>query len=599
MAMLSVSALLAQSGSDVKTCPRSALNEGQVSMDIAVNGWIYQAFSIASGFMLVRSKDNGDTWTTLDSVVLAGHQYSVRIVVAGKDTNYLRVYMAVDEVLSGNSTLSVNIFDAANGNYITKHILDTNTSSSTRGFDIATDYKYPSAASGPYSIGVLYAKGGGYDSLLLIVSTDSGATFASRQKVATTGRFYRKVSLAYGISGTWTFGRFFMAWEQYTSPTDTVGNLYTSYTPGLLTDVPTAPLNLDSLYPTTVYQLRNPRIVTSQTASTDNDSGNITALVAVERIATGNSFANILGFENFSAVGGNTWKGIDIANTTDNTIEPDMVFEPVYAAFYLTYYNATAGQVPCIQNTININDFGGWNYVTTNYVDDVTKLVTPWPTVRINPAIGWPAWGWNNTYGVIQQAMFDAEYRLPAPVIVSLAPDTVLAGSGAFTLIVNGANFYNYSSVIWNTDTLIITNWTGTQLTATVPASLITTSGLGPITVVTPSYGRGGGGSSNSVTFYVISATEVTDLGGLNSVMVYPNPASGQLNIAYSLKQAGVMEMNLYDLNGRLVKQLNKLNYVTGNGNITDDVSNLSTGLYQLVISTDKGSTTRKISIIR
>jgi hypothetical protein len=598
IALFQFSKLNAQTfGPDVKTFPRQTLNEQQVTMDVAVNGWIYQAFAINNGYVLVMSKDNGNTWIKIDSQVVSGSEFTVHLVVAGIDTNYLRVYMAVNK--SDNSTsdawLSVNVYDGTHGTYISTQPLDYNPISTTRGFDIATDYKFPSSVSSPYSIGILYAKGSGQDSLLLIVSTDSGANYNSRQVVATTGTFFRKVSLAYGISGTWTYGRFFMAWEHCSTPDSIAASLYTAYTPGSLTDAPTTPLNLDSLFPSFLNQVCNPKIVTSQTTSTDNDSGNITALIVVERVSPGDNANSIVGFQNFSAVNGTYWYGGQIAGFGENTIEPDAVFESGNSAFYVTYYNTSTNQLPCIQNSINLNYIGGWNFVTNNYVDDTTKLENPWPTVRVNSSFLRTMWGWTNTYSGVQQAMFDAEYRVPVPVIISLAPDTVIAGSDSFTLTINGANFYSSSYVIWNADTLTIIDGGSTQVMVAIPANMVTAPGIAHITVVTPD-NLGGGGPSNTLPFYVVLASGINNLSDAGALLVYPNPAKDNFNLMLTGAEYGGAQLLVSDIYGRAIRK-----YELRAGANTLGVSTYAPGSYFLQAINGDGSLIgqSRITVIR
>jgi hypothetical protein len=84
------------------------------------------------------------------------------------------------------------------------------------------------------------------------------------------------------------------------------------------------------------------------------------------------------------------------------------------------------------------------------------------------------------------------------PVLSGLAPSTVPANSGAFTLTVTGTNFASGAVVQWNGAALNTTYVGNTQLTAAVPANLVTTSGKVAITVVNP-----GGEQSASAIFLV------------------------------------------------------------------------------------------------
>jgi uncharacterized protein (TIGR03437 family) len=92
------------------------------------------------------------------------------------------------------------------------------------------------------------------------------------------------------------------------------------------------------------------------------------------------------------------------------------------------------------------------------------------------------------------------------PTIRSLSSTSVVQGSAAFTLTVNGANYLSGSLatvVKWGSTALATTYVSSTQLTAAVPASLITSTGTVSVTVVTA------GGTSSSVSFTVNPALPV------------------------------------------------------------------------------------------
>ena len=94
------------------------------------------------------------------------------------------------------------------------------------------------------------------------------------------------------------------------------------------------------------------------------------------------------------------------------------------------------------------------------------------------------------------------------PVITSLSPGASVAGGPTFDLTVLGSNFLSTGGIFtagptvqWNGSPLVTTFVNGTQLTATVPGTLITNVGTASITVQNP-----GGGVSNPATF-TIAAT--------------------------------------------------------------------------------------------
>ncbi len=88
----------------------------------------------------------------------------------------------------------------------------------------------------------------------------------------------------------------------------------------------------------------------------------------------------------------------------------------------------------------------------------------------------------------------------PQPIITSLSPNTAAAGSAKFTLTVNGTDFLTTSLVIFGSTQLATTYVNSTQLTASVPASLIAVAGTTGVYVYTP-----GGGGKSPISFFTIN----------------------------------------------------------------------------------------------
>ena len=88
----------------------------------------------------------------------------------------------------------------------------------------------------------------------------------------------------------------------------------------------------------------------------------------------------------------------------------------------------------------------------------------------------------------------------PAPTLSSISPTTVVTGSGAFTLTVNGGGFVSSSAVQLDGGALVTTFVNTAQLTAAVPSTADASSGTHTLTVVSPSPG---GGTSGGATLTV------------------------------------------------------------------------------------------------
>jgi len=122
---------------------------------------------------------------------------------------------------------------------------------------------------------------------------------------------------------------------------------------------------------------------------------------------------------------------------------------------------------------------------------DVASAGTP-PVTVSNPA---PGGGTSNAVNFNISAAPN-----PVPAITSLSPNTASAGSGAFTLTVNGSNFVSSSVVQWNGSARVTTFVSATQLTAAITAADIQNVNANSVTVFNPAPA---GGTSNGLNFTV------------------------------------------------------------------------------------------------
>ncbi|MCC6350454.1 MAG: T9SS type A sorting domain-containing protein [Candidatus Eisenbacteria bacterium] len=92
-----------------------------------------------------------------------------------------------------------------------------------------------------------------------------------------------------------------------------------------------------------------------------------------------------------------------------------------------------------------------------------------------------------------------------APITTALTPNGRLAGSGAFTLTVNGAGFTKCSLVRWDGADRPTTWVSASQLTASIPGSDVAAAGTHAVTVFT---GSPAGGTSNPQVFTTSGAAD-------------------------------------------------------------------------------------------
>ncbi len=405
---------------DVPIFQNSSLNERNVRLTVAFNGWIYAAFSSPDvdnnkSIQIRYSKDNGVSWIPFYSYAVTGVNYSnFDIVATGTDTSSLSLFLTASYSMNGDNTNAVfiNKHKGTNPETFTNNY-SLQTTGKIMGIAIASDYQLPSSVSTPFSIGVIYSMRGTMDSINYVVSTDGGTSFNYTYSIAQTSSYYRKVSLSYGRSTSASNGRFFAAWEQIgTYDENSTGHIYTSRNQTYLNDAWIPQLNLDSLSSACIGLCKNPTIAT-QFNDIDNDSNSVSALVAFERDYEGSgNDHDILGFYNMKASYENYWTRLDISNDTNNCIQPHISYDPAGNHFLAVYFDSTAKKLPYVVNGMNFNltNPNTWLQITEQYNDD-TNMVAPWPRVQISPVFNQTAHVWiaedQNNFGI---AMFDAEY---------------------------------------------------------------------------------------------------------------------------------------------------------------------------------------------
>ncbi len=120
----------------------------------------------------------------------------------------------------------------------------------------------------------------------------------------------------------------------------------------------------------------------------------------------------------------------------------------------------------------------------------------------------------------------------PRPRISSLRPGSAAAGSPAFTLYVDGANFMPDSQVKWNGADRPTTFVNTTLLKADIPVADILAPGVIPVTVVNPAPG---GGTSNSAPF-TITGPNQNPVPSIDLISPQAAPAGGS---AFTLDVVG------------------------------------------------------------
>jgi len=99
------------------------------------------------------------------------------------------------------------------------------------------------------------------------------------------------------------------------------------------------------------------------------------------------------------------------------------------------------------------------------------------------------------------------------------------------------------------------------------------------------------------VNIYACSKSASSTL-ELEDLMIYPNPASYELNVDFDATEQGVVKVSLYDMMGRLVRCLDDLVSPGANG-VLMDVSDIPAGMYLVEVRCGDGRSVEKVSITK
>lgn len=93
--------------------------------------------------------------------------------------------------------------------------------------------------------------------------------------------------------------------------------------------------------------------------------------------------------------------------------------------------------------------------------------------------------------------------------------------------------------------------------------------------------------------------TAVNEHESIQSAEIYPNPANTEFLLSWSLNERTTMDIALYDLEGRIIRELSSGIAETGRHQMTVDVSGLPAGTYLLKMAGEKFSISKLLMVFK
>ena len=189
----------------------------------------------------------------------------------------------------------------------------------------------------------------------------------------------------------------------------------------------------------------------------------------------------------------------------------------------------------------------------------------------------------------------------------------VLEGAGTIVNDIAYGQFAGYLELTTSNYQLEIRDETGEITVATFNAQLADLALQGKALAVIASGFLNPANNSNGAAFglYAVLPTggPFIELGNTSSVeeniiitesiSTYPNPATDQLNVAFSLKKAAEVNYSVFTASGKMVRSGNSGFLNETNQNLSINVADLPTGLYIVTLNSENSQAAAKVQIIK
>jgi len=139
-------------------------------------------------------------------------------------------------------------------------------------------------------------------------------------------------------------------------------------------------------------------------------------LVQRDYLGDGSDY-DLLGLYNKRSHFTNFWNRLDIVNSSENYLEPDVTYDPTNNNFMAVHYDSTNGKLPYVINGYDLTTPSTWTTIQPQYNDLTTNLRAAYQRVEINPVVTQAAHAWiAEGVGTRGVAVFDAEYLTASSV---------------------------------------------------------------------------------------------------------------------------------------------------------------------------------------
>ena len=97
----------------------------------------------------------------------------------------------------------------------------------------------------------------------------------------------------------------------------------------------------------------------------------------------------------------------------------------------------------------------------------------------------------------------------------------------------------------------------------------------------------------------VNSSVGLVELKDNQTIGIYPSPANDFAVVGIKLNTASIVDVTIYDMTGKVVYSTNSTKVDAGQQEIKINTSSFATGTYNVIVKTDSGTLTEKLTVIK
>ncbi|MDZ4759075.1 MAG: T9SS type A sorting domain-containing protein [Bacteroidota bacterium] len=172
---------------------------------------------------------------------------------------------------------------------------------------------------------------------------------------------------------------------------------------------------------------------------------------------------------------------------------------------------------------------------------------------------------------------FDTTSATTVTVYVLPAKPTISATASAVSTTASGLTYQ------WYRDTTLVANATSQTYTPTV-------NGKYKLKVTNS---NGCSSFSDPLDF---KNTSISDLSGIQSLGIFPNPANNTITLEFASTTKQTVQLYIIDINGKVVMTQN-INAANAKNNINIDLTNFAKGIYLVKLQTNNGQQTQRLTV--